>query len=63
MNPPYYRITSRCDNPRCSTDTFVTRRKKVHYVSTCGRLENTTRQVCPQCRTWGHVDRIEEVRQ
>jgi hypothetical protein len=61
MRPPYYRLTSRCRNDTCDVDTFITERKKVQYISTAGKLENTTRQVCPECKTWGHITKIEEV--
>jgi len=61
MRPPYYRLTNRCRNDRCEVEEFVTERKRVQYVSTSGRLENTTRQVCPRCKTWGYVITVEEV--
>lgn len=43
MKPPYFEIISRCDNGRCTVDRFPTIRKRVQYVSTSGKLENTTR--------------------
>lgn len=61
MRPPYFRLTSRCRNESCSVDQFTTERKRVQYVSTTGRLETTVNQVCPTCRCWGTVIKIEEV--
>lgn len=61
MKPPYFEIISRCDNGRCAVDRFTTIRKRVQYVSPSGKLEITTRQVCPACRRWGHVEYIREV--
>jgi hypothetical protein len=61
MKPPYFELTSRCQNDRCATDRFYTRRKRVQYVSTSGELKSTTNQVCPTCRCWGQVEAIREV--
>lgn len=61
MRPPYYILTSRCRNQNCPVDEFATQRKTVQYVSTSGRLETTVNQVCPTCRCWGTVIKIEAV--
>lgn len=61
MKPPYYKLTNRCTYEQCPVDEFVTERKQVQKVSEAGTLYTTTRQVCPKCRTWGTVIRIEEV--
>ena len=61
MKPPYFRVTSKCDSERCTTDTFVTERKKMEHESTSGATVMCTRQVCPDCRCWGYIIDYQEV--
>lgn len=62
MRKPFFRITARCDNPRCDTDGFVGDRKKITKISAAGRPYQIERLVCPDCRCLGFVTSIEEIR-
>ncbi len=60
MKPPFFRITAICD--RCDLE-FYQDKKRCTYVSTSGREEQRQALVCPQCRCWAKIMKIETVKQ
>ena len=61
MRPPYFRVTAFCRNPRCSTAEFSADRKHVVKTGTGGQSYTIENLVCPQCKAWGRINKIEEM--
>ena len=65
MRPPYFRVTAECPNARCVDDgsgRFTVERRNIKKRSTHGQEYTISIVVCPICRMWAKVIRIEEVR-
>lgn len=56
----FYVVAAHCTNEQCETSVFTVRRKKVMVEGSDGNLREISRLVCPMCRMWGQVVRIEQ---
>mgnify|MGYP004702170631 CR=1 FL=1 len=56
-----YRIQAICTNPCCPVTEFTSARKRSTYTSTDGHEYPVQRIVCPECKCWGEVLRIEKI--
>lgn len=59
---PKFLVSALCGNPRCETRNFTTGRPKATYIGSDEREHPIAKLVCPQCRMWGDVQQIEEVK-
>jgi hypothetical protein len=59
MKKPYYQITAICNTPTCRGRIFRAERKRVVRTSQSGAEYKTSRVVCPQCRMWADVTKID----
>jgi len=59
--PTRYLVTAVCTNDRCQVDTFGASRRQIDKVGTSGQPSRIERLVCPSCRLWGYITKIEEV--
>gem|GEM_PF-1219003 len=62
MNVPYFEVTAVCDNERCATTEFKGQRKRVEKINTADGPYIIDHLVCPQCRSWGKITKIVEVK-
>jgi hypothetical protein len=53
-------VTAHCTNPRCETTAFTVGRKKIEVTGTDEQTRPISKLVCPACRMWGDVVRIEQ---
>lgn len=61
-----FRITAECGNRRCAIGAacggmFIVNRGTIKKKSTSGREYTISQVVCPECKQWGKITKIEEV--
>lgn len=61
LKKPFYRLTAECGSRECRHREFAVDRKSVHRVGTDGQAHETRNVVCPVCRMWADVKKIERV--
>ena len=59
MRPPYFEVTAQCK--RCQPGEFFVQRKQVVKKNTEGRNYTISQVVCPGCRMWAEITKIERV--
>lgn len=55
-----FTVTALCGNGHCDTIEFTMQRKRIQVEGSDGNLREISRLVCPMCRMWGQVVRIEQ---
>lgn len=53
-------VTAVCNSRRCNSRTFTVERKKIMRRSTSGDDFLMQNIVCPECRMWADVQKIEK---
>ena len=61
MRKPYFKVSAQCRNTKCDMGEFTLPRKQIVRKGSNGRPYQTANLVCPRCRTWADVTRIEKV--
>ena len=56
-----YLVEAVCKNSNCPTTEFKRLKDKAQYMGTDGIMHFVEKLVCPNCRCWGTVTRIDPV--
>ncbi|MEW6670204.1 MAG: hypothetical protein AB1427_00790 [Thermodesulfobacteriota bacterium] len=59
MKKPFYLVTAQCSSPKCRHREFTVERKQVVKINSAGQQYEINNIVCPVCRMWAYVTRIE----